>query len=200
MDILARRMGYEYVAYHSLDEARADNEAIVILQGDSGGQIYLTCPVNKIKCAQATLAQLLDEMGCFAWGDGEEMYFERVSPHRFVSGGMGGGCVEDDVWIHPEFRDLLHIHLDILPDVKAVIDGHSDSILPGVVGRLVACLESLDVSEAFGQGNYGHVGDIANALAHVGKPAAAAIPVLRTLEATGKFRLADVIRRIEEAT
>lgn len=197
-DLIAARLGYQYVAYRTMDEARTDDDAIVILQGDDGGQIYLTCPLNKVRCSQDCLSRLLREMGYFSWGAGEEMFFERVRPDRFVSGGMGGGRVENDVWIHREFRNLFEIGLDILPEVKAVVDARSESVLPGIVERLVAYLEALDTSSVRqGQINYGKVADIANRLTWIGEPAVAALPVLRRLEMTGKFRLADSISKIE---
>jgi hypothetical protein len=207
-DVIAGQLGYPYVAYDSLDAARVDKDAIVILTGDYGGQIYLTCPVGKLQCSELSLRALLTEMGTFAWGDGEEIYFERARPDRFVSGGMGGGHVEDDVWIHRDFRNLFEVGVDILPDICEVIHGQRTSAIPAIVARLVAYLETVDPAKAGpDQINFGNVADIALALVEIAKPAAPALPVLRKLEASGKFRdsqysdfnLADEIRRIEAA-
>jgi hypothetical protein len=208
-DVLAAKLGYTYIPYDSLDAARVDKDAIVILSGDDGGQVYLTCPVAKVECSESSLGTLLTEMGIFAWGDGEDMYFERARPDRLVSGGMGGGPVEDDVWIHRDFRNLFEVGIDILPDVMEVVHGQRPSVIPAIVARLVAYLETVDPAMAEpDQINFGRVADIADVLTRIGKPAAAALPVLRRLEATGQFRggtysdfdLALEIRRIEAAT
>ena len=193
--IMHGKLGYEYVAYKSMDEARADQDAIVILTGDYGGQVYLTCPLVKVQCSQPILEKLLAELGRFAWGDGEDIYFERVRPDRFVFGGMGGAPVMDDVWIHGEFRNLHEIHVDLLPDVAAVLAGHSDSILPGVVTKLVAHLERVDASTADSYlDDFGNISNIAGSLADIGSRAAAALPVLRRLAVSRKFRKYDHTR------
>jgi hypothetical protein len=204
---LAQLSGYEHVAYKTLDEARSDQDAIVIFEGDSGGQIYLTCPVSKIGCSHQSLQTLLGEIGKFAWGDDEGLYYQRARPDGMVWGGMGGGRVKSGVWIHPDFRNLLEVGIDILPEVTDVIEGRAASVLPGIVARLVIYLESLDVSKAKrGQINFGNVANIAEILVHIGPSALAALPVLRKLESTGifgggkwsSFELRDRIRQIEE--
>jgi len=202
MNMMADAHQIEYVAYKTIDEARRDAQAIVVFEGDYGGQIYLTCPLTKVACSLASLERLLNEMGLFAWTDGESLYFERVSEDRSVCGGMGGGLVEDDVWIHYEFRNLCEVGIDILPEVKEVIHGKVESVLPGVVAKLTAYLEALDISAALpDQSNYGRVRDIAHRLERVGHPARAAIPVLRALAEVVPFRdsdLAESVRKIED--
>lgn len=197
--LFARAEGRDYVAYKSLEEAGSDNHAIVIFVGDYGGQVYLTCPIARVKCSQESLSRLLYEMGLFSWGDGEDMYFERARPDGFVAGGMGGGIVQDFVWIHKEFRNLLETGVDILPEVTAVIEDRAASIIPGAVAQLVAYLDALDISTAkSGQMNFGKVADIADQLRCIGAPAIVALPALKRLSSTGIFRLADQIKEIEQ--
>ena len=91
-------------AFRSLAEAAA-NGGVVILQGDDGGQIYLTCPATKIKCSEADLRDLLEYLDSKGWKDaGSTSVRFEMCPSLEVAGGMGGGLVTDDVWLHPELR------------------------------------------------------------------------------------------------
>jgi hypothetical protein len=59
--------GQPYRAYPTLAAARADPDAAVVLEGDYGGQIYLTCPVGLVACDEHALLDLLedlDQLGC----------------------------------------------------------------------------------------------------------------------------------------
>jgi hypothetical protein len=93
----------------TLEEARQLENAYVILQGDWGGQIYVTVPVSRVGCSHEQLAVLLRKLDQHEWecneGDGAEMFFERLSPGAGVSGGMGGGAATDNVWIHPSLEE-----------------------------------------------------------------------------------------------
>jgi hypothetical protein len=102
--MIAASHSQRYRAFRSLPEAAA-NGGVVILQGDDGGQIYLTCPATKIKCSEADLRSLLEYLDSKAWKDASSasVRFE-MCPSLKVAGGMGGGLVTDDVWLHPELR------------------------------------------------------------------------------------------------
>lgn len=105
--MIAEGRGDVYQSYPNLAEALAHN-AHVILQGDDGGQIYFTCPVAKIKCSEDGLKKLLHFLDAHAWKDasGTGMYFEDRPKDSGVCGGMGGGLAIDDVWLHPDLREL----------------------------------------------------------------------------------------------
>ena len=48
-----------YYPLKDLQEARNYDDAVMIFEGDTGGQIYLVCPVIMIKCSMKTLKRLL---------------------------------------------------------------------------------------------------------------------------------------------
>ncbi len=78
-----------------------------VLQGDYGGQIYLTVPV--IGTGRQNIDTLLSELDAIAWPDNEGDGASRITGdnkrYKDVSGGMGGGrMVYGAVWMHEEFR------------------------------------------------------------------------------------------------
>jgi hypothetical protein len=105
--MLAESRGKPYRSYPTLSEARANN-ALVVLQGDDGGQIYLTCPAIKVKCSEIELKLLLRFLDDMAWRDPSmaAIYFEDVPQNSGVPGGMGGGRATGDIWLHPKLAEL----------------------------------------------------------------------------------------------
>lgn len=99
--------GDGYVSYRSLAEAQADPDAIVVFEGDCGGQIYLTVPARDVRCSEERLDGLLREIDAAQWKDLSmaRVYYERRPPDGFVSGGMGGGEAEGRLWIHERLQD-----------------------------------------------------------------------------------------------
>ncbi|MDF1497256.1 MAG: hypothetical protein P1P90_04300 [Patescibacteria group bacterium] len=103
----------------------------LIMEGDFGGQIYLTVPL-KLLGSKANPIQLLAELDKIAWdcneGDGTYLYlhspslclkamqtatiedededFDPEALANWISGGMGGGECQSTIWIHPEFSKL----------------------------------------------------------------------------------------------
>lgn len=112
--------------FESFDEAKKASNGGVVLEGDWGGQIYLTCPLKYVKCDEQTLKKLLREIDTFEWdcneGDGTHMTYVRVNPGDNVGGGMGGGAVENGLWIHPDIAD------DKKELIRKVINGELTSI------------------------------------------------------------------------
>ena len=112
----------------SLDEARAFDDGVVILEGDYGGQIYLTCPVGMVHCSPEALRQLLVEIDAKCWacneGEGAGIYYERKPAGSGVWGGMGGGAVTTGLWLHEEVEGF-----GIRPQIEAVLAGHQDRLV-----------------------------------------------------------------------
>ena len=99
----------------------------LVMEGDWGGQLYLTVPLTRLG-PKANPEQLLLELDKKAWecneGDGTRMYLyspsamwkqmeadddpdeeDPWSPEDAycISGGMGGGFCHDGLWLHTEF-------------------------------------------------------------------------------------------------
>lgn len=106
--------------FKSLEAAKKVPDACVVMEGDWGGQIYLTCPARLVMCDEETLKKLLAKIDGAEWGcnegDGSSLYFERVKKGG-VTGGMGGGEVRDGLWIHGG------IHPELAHLIKQVISG-----------------------------------------------------------------------------
>jgi len=100
--------GEAYRAFRTLAEAQEVSDGVVVMEGDYGGQIYLTCPARLVNCDQATLEQLLRDLDRLGWKNSEtsHLFFERGNPGSGVWGGMGGGLIVEGVWLHPELQKL----------------------------------------------------------------------------------------------
>lgn len=122
--MIAQSRGTVYRSYANLSEA-IENAALVILQGDDGGQIYFTCPAVKVKCSEADLRRLLEYLDAASWRDIEmaSILFEDCSGTLNVPGGMGGGEVTDDVWLHPAIRTP-----DLEANVRSFVFGLSQEL------------------------------------------------------------------------
>ena len=136
-------MGAEVQYLHSLAEARA-RSAWVILDGDWGGQVYLTAPVALVGIDEAGLNRLIHEIDLEAWGGQDEdslsITYRSGAVGDGVWGGMGGGGLRDALWIHPELEQLgwldgieamLAGRIEHLPTPKTVLT----STLCDVLGR-----------------------------------------------------------------
>jgi hypothetical protein len=102
-------MGVDVSYLHSLAEAQAES-AWVILDGDWGGQVYLTAPAVIVGIDEAGLSRLIHEIDLEAWGGQEEgslsITYRRGAVGDGVWGGMGGGALLAGLWIHPELDQL----------------------------------------------------------------------------------------------
>ena len=100
--------GATYQAYASLEGARGQADATVVLEGDFGGTIYLVAPVDGVRCDEATLSRLLSDIDQMCWRDLEmaRVAIERRPVGSGVAGGMGGGRVQKTLWLHPELEAL----------------------------------------------------------------------------------------------
>lgn len=126
--ILADQGRMPYQPLRSLDEARAYPDAVVIAEGDSGGQVYFTCPVRLIRCTEAELMLLLEDVDAIQWGidnGGAGLYYERLSVGDGVWGGMGGGMITEGVWVHDRLCDV-----GTDEAVRAVVEGRAHFFSP----------------------------------------------------------------------
>jgi hypothetical protein len=117
----------DFSANLGFEEAKKVPNATLIMEGDYGGQIYLTCPMKLVQCKPENLAQLIldideQEWGCNE-GEGASISFRRKNPGDGVSGGMGGGLVEKGLWIHDSIEKS-----GIKPLIEQVLKGEIDSI------------------------------------------------------------------------
>src|SRR5450432_1888588 len=102
--------GIPYQAVHSLVEAKSFNDGIVVLEGDDGGQIYVVCPASLVLCSAETMHALLHDLDAIAWprndSNSARVFYERLPVGAPVFGGMGGGIVLEDAWIHQMFCEM----------------------------------------------------------------------------------------------
>jgi hypothetical protein len=109
-ELMTEAAGGAYVAFETLDKARADPGGAVILEGDDGGQIYVVAPAQQVVCSQANLTSLLHDLDRISWPGNDEdaarIVFERVAVGSGVAGGMGGGVVINGVRIRPQLDRL----------------------------------------------------------------------------------------------
>lgn len=98
---------------------------VMVLEGDWGGQVYLTVPLRRIG-PNAQLETLLARLDRIAWpsngGQGRRAYMKAASVREGISGGMGGGRVfSHAVWLHPEFAakvEMVRKLLDLMPETE----------------------------------------------------------------------------------
>jgi hypothetical protein len=125
--MMAEATAAPYVWFESLVEAQRDSDGAVIPEGDDGGQIYVAFPARAVKCTAVVLDQLLWDLDAICWPENDEdmarVVFERRAIGEGVAGGMGGGLVTPDGWIHPTL-----VNLGIEPQVRAVLAGRSERL------------------------------------------------------------------------
>ena len=114
--MMANSDGTSYQALRTLDEAKQAENAYLIMEGDDGGQIYLVAPVEMVKADQHTLEALLKDLDDRAWKDISmaHLFYEVHEPETAISGGMGGGRAERDLWVHKDFENIKDGILNVL--------------------------------------------------------------------------------------
>mgnify|MGYP001573503158 CR=1 FL=1 len=114
-----------YKPINGFEEGLNTQDAVLIMEGDWGGQIYLTCPMKLVHCSEEALETLLTDLDDIAWdcneGLGTGIYYEVRKAGEMISGGMGGGFVLDTLWVYPEFDNLER-------EIRDVIEGRSGRI------------------------------------------------------------------------
>jgi len=104
--MVSEARGVDFRALKTLEQAKDTPDAVVIIEGDWGGQIYLTCPAALINIDEDGLRRVLVELDRVGWREieGAGIYFEVLAAGSGVAGGMGGGLVTDHLWLHPEIE------------------------------------------------------------------------------------------------
>ena len=102
------RVDFAYDVMHTLDEARRVLDAYAILEGDYGGQTYLTAPAKIVRCDEQGLRYLLQDLDELAWRntDGLQLTYWKHKIGEHFGGGMGGADATEDVWVHKSLREL----------------------------------------------------------------------------------------------
>lgn len=112
-----------FKSYSDLETAKSDPNAYVVMEGDWGGQIYLTCPVRYVICDEDMLKKILKKLDHMCWkcngGDGAAIRYETFSQGEIVAGGMEGGLAADGLWIHPKILEMN----DIKEELEVLILG-----------------------------------------------------------------------------
>ena len=123
--LVADASNQPYVALESFDQARACADAVVILEGDYGGQIYVVAPIGHVKCDLGALNSLLADLDSLEWADpeGARIFFERLPVGAGVSGGMGGAFVGEGIWVHDRLKEHNR-------SIVAVLAGERERLVP----------------------------------------------------------------------
>ncbi len=123
--MIAEAHASEYVAYKSLAEAKAAANGVVVFEGDDGGQIYLVARASRVLCSQEALHRLLADLDAQAWADPDaaRVYYENLPIGAGVAGGMGGGVVTNDIWVHQRLRNFETAIRAVLAGQRENLDG-----------------------------------------------------------------------------
>jgi len=97
-----------YRSIGSLAEARRTPDAMVIFEGDDGGQIYLACPARHVAAGEGELTALFVRIDEDQWpGNGtnsRRVCYEVVPAGQGIPGGMGGAVASSGLWLHPHLE------------------------------------------------------------------------------------------------
>ena len=112
----------EHDVIETLDEARQVPDAYAILEGDHGGQTYVTVPAKLVRCDEQVLRILLQDLDELAWQnkDGQHLTYWKQKVGKRFGGGMGGAEATGDVWVHERLREL-----GIEDHIRKVISGEA---------------------------------------------------------------------------
>ena len=107
--MVTKAKGLEYKPIENMEEARNISNAIVVLDGDYGGQVYATCPVKHLNptITHEQLEAICKQLSAVEWNqdDDWQVSYQIKEVGHGVWGGMGGGRVEDGLWMHPKLSE-----------------------------------------------------------------------------------------------
>jgi hypothetical protein len=82
-----------------------------------------------VSCSEASLERLLLDLDAISWpGNDEDMahlVYERRAVGEGISGGMGGGVITRDGWVHPALGAL-----GIEAEIRSVLRGELQRLSP----------------------------------------------------------------------
>lgn len=114
---ISNSQGKKFKSYKDLKSAKTDPDSYVVMQGDWGGQIYLTCPIKCVTCDEYMLKKVLRKLDGMCWGcnagAGADLCYETHRSGDVVPGGMGGGLATDGLWIHPNILNEGNIKAEL---------------------------------------------------------------------------------------
>ncbi len=121
--LMAEAATAPYVSFPTLVEAQNDPDGAMIMEGDDGGSIYVVCPARLVRCSQQALERLLQDIDALVWREPDmaRIVFERASAGQRIAGGLGGGIVTDEIWVHKELDR-------VAASIRAVIMGVRPSL------------------------------------------------------------------------
>lgn len=106
--MMAASAGVRIASSASWTAATQDPDGALIISGDYGGTVYLTAPKRFVRCTPDAVRDLAEALDRRVWDDPDGLEISALSlpVGSGVPGGMGGGVVIDDVWMHPrKFTD-----------------------------------------------------------------------------------------------
>ena len=118
--------GIPYKSYSSLSDAWLGEDAVVILEGDYGAQIYVVFPVSLVECGEATLNELLHRLDAIAWPENPDnsaqIVYEEAPIGSVIPDAVGGARVLANGWVGNEFQ-----RLGIEDQIRAVVCGQLEA-------------------------------------------------------------------------
>ena len=82
----------------------------LVLEGDWGGQIYLTVPLAWVQATEQEIRDLLCAVDAACWacnrGEGAAAYVHQGNAGDGIPGGMGGGIVLNGLWLTEELAGI----------------------------------------------------------------------------------------------
>lgn len=115
----------------TIEEMRGVENARLVIEGDWGGTIYLSCPVPLIGATHPEILDLAEWLERQCWscnfdedGDaGHWVFFEIVTVGTHILGGMGGGIHVNGLWIH---EDVEFLRDEIVAWLKLGVDSEHE--------------------------------------------------------------------------
>ncbi len=88
------------------------------------GSLYSSAALI-VRCQEKVLHELLADVDAREWADpeGARVFYERHAADSWVAGGMGGGAVAEDLWVHPRLSGLRLEITDVLAGLRPRIGG-----------------------------------------------------------------------------
>ncbi|MEK7554836.1 MAG: hypothetical protein AAB518_02540 [Patescibacteria group bacterium] len=123
--LFSKAHNQKFEPLEGFDEAKKYDDGYLIMEGDDGGQIYLSIPAKLITIPEVNCQKLLEAIDGAIWGDLEmaRICYERIEINQGIVGGMGGGMATSSLWLHNNLevaRKEINLFLrNVLPEKEA---------------------------------------------------------------------------------